>query len=314
MTSVPDCLMVAPVTPMDRWGRIVLEHVEPLARALLAHGARGFFILGSTGEGMLMTLDERRKLAETWRRAVPDRVPLIVHVGHPCLEDCATLAQHAQQIGATATAIASPRVVPVRKIEQVVALAAACARATPQLPFYYYHNGPLPGLTMKAAPFLRLAAERIPNLAGLKFTDSDLNDFSQCLQFDGRRFHIMFGLDEILLPAMSMGARTAVGGTFNITMPLAQQVADAFAENRLADAERAQLRLNEVIAVLQRFAGISAVKASMRLLGVECGPPRLPLLTLTEPQEEELLELLQRQIADLLPKPAPVGEPGLVHP
>lgn len=293
-------LMVAPLTPMDRQGRIDPEQTQRLAKVLLARGAQGFYVCGSTGEGMQLTLDERMRLAEQWRALTPDDLPLIVHVGHACLEDSRALAQHALQIGADAISVVGPRHVPVRRLDLLVSFAAVTAQAAPQLPFFYYFNGPLPSLTHKAIDFFSLASQRIPSLGGIKFTHHDLIDLNQCLQFAGDRYDVLFGLDEILLPALSLGASVAVGGTYNLLLPIARQVTTAFHAGRLEEARAAQRRLNEAVFVIQRFGGISALKCAMQLIGVDCGPARLPLPSSDQSQQEQLIRDLSPLIADII--------------
>lgn len=314
MTLNRNPLIVAPVTPMNRRGRIQMEQVDRLAAVLLDRGAGGFFVCGSTGEGLLLTHQERLDLAERWRNAVPAELPFIVHVGHACLEESAALARHAERIGASATAAMGPKTIAVRDMKQVVAMAAATARATPNLPFFYYYNGPPPGLPMTAGQFLEAASPRIPNLAGLKFTHHDLDDLRRCLAFDHDNHQLLFGLDAKLLPALQLGVHQAVGGTFNLTLPLAQQITDAYLAGQIAEAENAQKRLNVVIAVLQRFGGITAVKAAMRLLDVECGRPRLPLSTLTIEQEEQLLDELRPLMSDPVAEAATSQVPAVHTP
>ncbi|MCC6680780.1 MAG: dihydrodipicolinate synthase family protein [Phycisphaeraceae bacterium] len=293
-------LMVAPLTPMDHHGNIDPEQTQRLAQVLLARGAQGFYVCGSTGEGMQLTLDERMRLAEHWRQLTPDDLPLIVHVGHACLQDSQVLARHALEIGADAISVVGPRHVPVRQLDLLVSFAAVTAQAVPQLPFFFYFNGPLPTLAHKGIDFFTLAAQRIPSLGGIKFTHHDLIDLNQCLQFAGERYSVLFGLDEILLPALSIGASVAVGGTYNLLLPIARQLTAAFEAGRLDEARHAQRRLNEAVFVFQRCGGISALKYAMRLIGVDCGPARLPLPSPSPTQQEQLIHELSTLIPDII--------------
>ncbi len=93
-------LIAAPFTPLRANGAVNLDAVAPYARWLHRHGVVGAFICGTTGEGMSLTMDERRQVAERWVATAPAGLRVIVHVGHNALADCQALAAHAQDIGA----------------------------------------------------------------------------------------------------------------------------------------------------------------------------------------------------------------------
>ena len=136
--------------------------------------------------------------------------------------------------------------------------------------------------------FVELAAAQIPTFAGLKFTTLALHEFQTCLELDGRRFDALWGVDEMLLGAAAVGARGAVGSTYNIAAPIANRILEACDNGNLLEARKWQSRLIATIRVLGSYSFHAALKQTISWLGVECGPCRLPLENLT------------RQNADLL--------------
>jgi N-acetylneuraminate lyase len=142
--------------------------------------------------------------------------------------------------------------------------------------------------------FLEAAADRIPNLAGAKFTYENLMDFIQCVRLAGGRYDVLFGRDEILLAGLAMGARGAVGSTYNFAAPVYHRLIAAFQQGDLATAQAEQARAVAMIDVFVRFGGLSAGKAIMKLIGLDCGSPRLPLRTLTDTQESQLRQSLEQ--------------------
>lgn len=282
-------LVAAPFTPFTKTGQVDFAMIGRLAASLAANKIAGAFVCGTTGEGVSLTVAERKRVAERWLAGAGKNLRVIVHVGHTALGDSRALAAHAQQIGAAAIGCMAPYCFKPATAEDLARFCAEVASAAPELPFYYYHIPCVTGVTVPAAAFLRAAAERIPNLAGVKFTHEDLMDFAACVRFDGGRFDALFGRDEMLLAGLAVGARGAIGSTYNYAAPIYHRILRAFARGDLAAAQEAQARANAMIGVLIRYGGMPpAGKAFMKAIGLDCGPCRLPLRTLTEAQAEAL--------------------------
>ena len=285
-------LIAAPFTAMHTDGSLNLEMIPRQARALAEGNVSGAFICGTTGEGFSLTTDERLQVAEQWMAAAPPALRVIVHVGHQSVSESRKLAAHAEKINAAAFATISPTFFRVTNLDQLVDFCAQVAAAAPGLPFYYYHMPAMTGADLPMFDFLKLASQRIPNLAGIKFTHENLMDYSRCLNFEAGRFDILFGRDEILLAALAMGAAGAVGSTYNYMPAIYQSVIQAFKAGELEAARRFQSQAIEIIAVMSRRGGLSAGKAMMKLIGLDCGPVRAPLQNLSA----ETLDSLTREL------------------
>lgn len=295
MNSNLQGLIAAPHTPFNSDQSLALD-IIPRQAAFLAHnGVTGAFICGTTGEGPSLTLDERRKIVETWKRSLAAQVKLVVHVGHLCMADSCALARHAQESGADAIAAIAPSFFKPASAEPLVEWCQQVALAAPKLPFYYYHMPAMTGVNLPVAEFLSQAHGRIPTLAGIKFTHEDLFDYGQAGAFANGRYCMLFGRDEILLAGLSLGATGAVGSTYNFAAPLYRSLMRAFSAGDLVTARAEQARARQFIAVLNRFGGLAAGKAVMNMLGIDCGPMRRPLTTLS-PQQTALLHRELEQI------------------
>lgn len=281
-------LVAAPFTPMQDDGGLNLAMIETQARALVDNSVNGAFICGTTGEGMSLTTAERMQVAERWTKVAPASLQVIVHVGHNSLEECCTLAAHAQQIGADAVATIGPCFFRPASVEQLVSFCAQTAKSAPDLPFYFYHMPAMTGVNFPMIDFLKVASRRIPNLAGIKFTHENLMDYTECLNFESKRFNVLWGRDEILLAAFAHGATGAVGSTYNYMAPIYRKVLGAFEVGDLETARRQQLAAIESIQVMIRHGGLPAGKAIMKLIGIDCGPVRQPLRTLDPEQVNNL--------------------------
>lgn len=287
-------LIAAPFTPMQADGSLNLNAVDPYARWLHRNGVVGAFICGTTGEGFSLTTEERMQLAEQWVAVAPKELKVIVHVAHNSLGESQKLAAHAERIGAHAIASIGSTFFRPASAAQLVEFCAPTAAAAPSLPFYYYHMPAMTGVNLPMTEFLRLASRQIPSLAGIKFTDENLMSYTQCLNFEDGRFNILFGRDEILLAALALGATGAVGSTYNYMAPVYYQVIESFRTGDMIAARRWQSLAIQIIDVMARQGGLPANKAMMKMIGLDCGPVRLPLKNLTEEEYEAFRQALER--------------------
>jgi N-acetylneuraminate lyase len=288
-------LVAAPFTPFRPDGELALDVVPRQAQMLAANGVIGAFVCGTTGEGASLTGVERRRVAEAWAKVCPASLKLIVHVGHLSGRESQELARHAQDIGASAIAAIAPNFFKPAGVEELVAWCADIAAAAPQLPFFYYHMPAMTGVTIRATDFLRHAEGRIPTLVGVKFTHEDLEDFRAARHYAPDRFDVLFGRDEILLSGLEAGGTGAVGSTYNYAAPLYHRILRAHAAGDAITAKREQAKARAFIDIMGRFGGQPAGKAIMKLVGLDCGPTRLPLRTLLPAQETALRAALDAQ-------------------
>ena len=283
-----DGLVAAAHTPFRADGSLNLAAVEQQAEHLLRVGLDMVFIGGSTGESHSLALEERFQLTKRWVEvARGTRLRVIVHVGSNCLSDSRDLAIESQLLGATAIAALSPSYFKPRDVDVLIASCAQIASGASDLPFYFYDIPVLTGVSLPMPEFLARGRERIPNLAGIKWTNPDLYSYQLCLHTPGG-FDLPWGIDEALLAACAVGARGAVGSGFNFAGPLYLRLIKAFAAGDLAAAREEQFRGVRLVRTLVPYGYIGAAKAIMGMLGVDVGPARLPNTTLTAAQTAQL--------------------------
>lgn len=281
-------LFAAVYTPFDHAGEVHVDCVGLMVDWLLRRHVSGLYVCGSTGEGMSLTGDERRRVAEAYVAAAGGRVPVFIQVGHNSLHEARALAAHAQSIGATAVSATCPSYFKISSVRNLVDSMAVIAAGAPELPFYYYHIPALTGAKLDMMEFLSHAGKVIPNLAGIKFTSTEVHEFQQCLEFDDRRFEVMWGCDEMLLSALAVGGQAGIGSTYNIASPLYWRMITAFQRGDLKTASELQLQAVEMIRMIYAYPFHSAMKMILNRLGFDFGKCRLPQPELTELQSMEL--------------------------
>lgn len=289
MTHLLNGLVAATHTPFKKDGSLNLDGIEKIAAHLSSNKVDIAFIGGSTGESHSLNVEERMSLAKRWFEVVKGtKLNVVVHVGSNCLEDARTLAKQAQQLQAMAISALTPSYFKPKNVEALVDCCSFIASAAPGLPFYYYDIPTMTGVNLFMPDFIDRAGKSIPNLKGLKFTNVDFMSFQLCSQMDGGRFEILWGVDEMLLPALSVGAHGAVGSTYNFAAPIYHRIIEAFKKFDFETARKEQLRSIKLVNILVKRGYMASAKAMMGMLGVDVGSPRLPNVAL---KQDELVSL-----------------------
>lgn len=287
-------IIAAVFTPMNKDYSLNTGQVQKLADALSKNGVNGFFIAGTTGETASLTIDERKELAERWRESIPSQVKLVIHVGHNTLGYARELAEHAAYIKADAISTIAPSYYKPAHLEELIGYCRAIAEKGKDLPFYFYHMPALTGVSFRVIDFIKQAEQSIPTFRGVKFTYEDLMDYRLSLAYQNGKFDMLFGRDEFLLSGLALGAKGAVGSTYNFAAPIYQQIIKAYNNGDMNKARRFQDLSIQLIEVLNRYGGaLVAGKSIMKMLGLDCGPCRLPLKTLNKEEEANLEKELQ---------------------
>ncbi len=201
-------VLAAAVTPLrDEGAALDEEAFGAYADFLVAGGLDGILALGTTGEGILLTLEERRRVARLFLDAVADRIQVAVHCGAQTTADTVRLAQDSAEAGADAVAVIGPPYYPFDEeslVRHFVAAAAACA----PLPFYLYEFRARTGYSLPVSAIEHIRDEA-PNLAGLKVSNSSFEDVQPFL-IDG--LDLFVGSEPLILQSLDGGAAGAVSG------------------------------------------------------------------------------------------------------
>ncbi|RRD74004.1 dihydrodipicolinate synthase family protein [Tannerella forsythia] len=288
-------LIDAPFTPFDEKGDVNYAPIAEYADLLARNGLKGVFINGSSGEGYMLTEDERMKLAEKWVSVVPSGFKVIVHVGSTCVKSSRRLAAHAQEIGAWGTgAMASP-FPKVGRVEELVQYCEEIACGAPELPFYYYHIPAFNGAYLSMVEFLQTVDGRIPNFAGIKYTYESLYEYNQCRLYKNGKFDMLHGQDETILPCLAMGgAQGGIGGTTNYNGRELVGIIEAWEAGDLETARERQNFSQEVINVICNYRGnIVGGKRIMKLIGLDLGKNRTPFRNMTDAEEASMKKELE---------------------
>jgi dihydrodipicolinate synthase/N-acetylneuraminate lyase len=273
--------LAAAVTPLRDGGtRLDEDAIAPLCRFLEDGGLDGVLALGTTGEGILLSVEERKRAVERFVEAGTS-LDVAVHCGAQTTADTVALAEHAGKIGAAAVAVIGPPYFPYDD-EALLAHFLAAARACAPVPFYVYEFEARSGYAVPLPVIDRLRAEA-GNLRGLKVSDRDWETFARYL-IDG--LDIFVGPEALIARGLAAGAVGAVSG---VAAAYPEVVVEAVA----TASEEATDRVNGLRSALERFPFHAALKRVLAHRGVPIHEDvRLPLRGLTPAEREELDEWL----------------------
>jgi dihydrodipicolinate synthase/N-acetylneuraminate lyase len=267
----------AALTPMRDGGSSVdLDGVASYSAFLARAGVDGVLALGSTGEGILLSVAERQRVADAY---VATGLPVIVHCGAQTTADTVALAAHAAEAGVVGAAVIGPPYFALDS-EALVEHFAAAARACAPLPFYVYEFERTSGYAVPLDVVERLR-EAAPNLAGLKVSDTPFDKVRPYLVED---LDVFIGAESLIEAGLAAGAVGAVSG---LASAFPEVVVEAV---RSGSSEHAgQLR-----ALIDRYPRIGTLKAIVVARGIEIRPDvRAPLRVLTADEEHRLLAELE---------------------
>jgi N-acetylneuraminate lyase len=288
-------LVAAAVTPMDENGDVDLRLVPRIVDHLESHQVSGLYIAGSTGEGMSLSREERKAVAEAYVEAARGRLRTLVQVGHNSLKESAELAAHAERIGADAVSATPPGYFKPSGEKGLVESMLPLVEAAPDTRFYYYHIPFLSGIQIDPMRFTDLALDRLSTFCGIKYSDGGTMYNLPLLQKAGPGLEFLGGSDEAYLQALALGYDAAVGSTYNFAAPIYQRVRQAFEAGDMEEARLWQGRALQMIEVMFSTCGRSSLKAMMGMVNLDCGSVRRPL----EPATGEQVAELRRRLSEI---------------
>lgn len=272
-------LVAAPFTPMNKKGDLNMEVIPQYYELLERNGVIGAFINGTTGEGLSLTMKERQLQALEWVRCrnAGGKVRIINMIGGTSYKECIENAIFSYEAGVDAVSLVAPYYSRPADVDHLAEFVALVGEAVPGLPLYFYHIPIFTGVSFPMAVFLEKISRMLPNFVGIKFTHEDLMDFSLCLAYDNGKFDILWGRDECMLSAFSVGCRGVIGSTYNYLAPLYHELIRKFDAGDLSGAKELQMISVKAIQLLGKYGGQPTGKAYMKYAGIECGICRSPV-------------------------------------
>lgn len=290
-------VITAMVTPFDQNDAVDLGAVAKLTDWLIQKGVHCLYPTGTTGEMFLMSVEERKKIAETVVKTAAGRAVVYIHTGAMTLKDTIELSRHAKEIGADGVGVVTPSYFGVNDREMVEYYDSISKSIPKDYPLYLY------GIPQCAANDLKTdvvkkIVERCPNVVGIKYSYSDMLRTSEYLQVKDD-FSVVVGTDRLFLPGLVLGCDGTVSGISGVCPEPFVAVYDAFRKGDLAAARKMQRAAYGICELLKNGSNMGYFKAALKFRGIDVGHMRRPLMDIPAPEAEELTRKLEERLKAL---------------
>ena len=291
-------VFVALNTIYDKNDEINVDAIKELVRIYKSKGVKGVYVCGSTGEGFLLSTEERMQVAEAVMDVAGDDFTVIVHVGCAGTKESIRLAKHAEEIGVDAVS-AVPSVyyhLPPASVEKHW---TGIIDST-DLPFIIYNIPQLTSFNLPLDLFERMAKN--PKVIGIKNSEEPVYNMERYRTVAGDDFIIFNGSDEQYLGGRLMGANAGIGGTYGTMPELFVKLDELINQNKIQQAKLLQYKINDVIFDLISLPSLygAAKNVISRRFGIDAGVPRSPFLPVENDEKiSAIVEKIENYVAQL---------------
>ncbi|MBS4197153.1 dihydrodipicolinate synthase family protein [Lederbergia citri] len=283
-------VFVAMYSAYNEAGEVSPDRVKKLARYYVNSGVKGLYVGGSSGEGILQNVEERKAVLKAVMEEVGQELTIIVHIGANSTKESKELAIHAEALGAHA--VSAVPAIYYRLSEKAVERHWQEMIDSSSLPFIIYNIPQTTGFNLTQSLFKKMVA--LDKVVGIKMSGESVFELQQFKANSGKEFLVYNGPDEQYLGGRIMGADGGIGGTYGVMPELFCQLETFYQNGAIEKAQDLQNKINAIITKLLSFPSLyGATKAILSLRGIETGSPRLPLLPVQENDWEALRELNQ---------------------
>ena len=268
-------LFSALLTPFNEDGSINFDSLEKLVEFNLQNGIDGFYVGGSTGEGLLLSPEERMQVFECVKKANKGRATLIAHVGTICTLDAIKMAKKAEELEYDAISAVAPYYYGFT-LDAVLGYYNDIVNST-SLPMIIYNFPNSGGFSLTKEIANKLFENE--KFIGIKHTSGDMFTLNQFKTLD-REIVVYNGFDETLLAGLSMGADGAIGSTYNFMGKKFKKIMNCFNSGEIETAKALQNEANEIICEMIKYGVFQSEKAILTEMGIDmgqCRPPFLPI-------------------------------------
>ena len=288
-------VITAMTTPFSAEGEIDLIGLKQQVEFAISNGVNALYPTGTTGEMYLMTNEERKLVAEKVVEYAGNRVTVYIHVGAMTLADTILLAQHAHKIGADGIGVVSPSYFSVSDEAIVDYYTAVCSAVADDFPVYAYA---IPQLAKNdiSPDVVRRICEKCKNLVGIKYSYPDFRRLMEYLTINDGDFSVVFGADDMFLPALIVGADGVVSGCSGPFPEIFSKIYESYCKGDISLAKEQQFYANKIIFAIKAGADMSIFKNILIWRGVNAGCMRAPLKNLNEKDKNELYKKIIKYI------------------
>lgn len=271
--NIPEGVIVAMLTPFDENGKVNEPEVRKLVSFLIEKGVDGIFPVSSCGEYVHMDMSERKFLIDIVVDEAKSRVDIIPGTGATCYHQSIELAEYAKQKGCSAVVLHGPYF--FKNTEDVVEGHLKKVAESVNIPIFVYN---IPFFANEVTPYIVERLAHFPNIVGIKDSSGNMINVMNLIEMTRKikpDFKVLVGAEEIMLPALLMGARGCMTTTAGILPEFMTGIWNAFRNGNLNEAYNLQFAILPFIREMKSFNFPQGFKEALDLRGIKMGPPKM---------------------------------------
>lgn len=289
----------AMITPIDGNDRIDMGVVRSLTDFLVGKGVNCLYPLGTTGEMIRLSIEERKAVAETVVKQAAGRCTVFIHCGAVRQDETIALIQHAEKIGADGAGVVTPSYFGVNDREMETFYAAISESVSKDFPIYLYNIPQCAANDLRTEVIEKIAA-RCPNIIGIKYSYADMIRTIDYLRVKGGDFSVLHGCDSLFLAALCMGCDGTVSGISGVYPEPFVALYKAWLAGDIKEAMRQQDIAIDFIRALRGGSNMAYFKTGLEHRGINGGHMRAPQLDLNSEEKSALIALLKKCEEELM--------------
>lgn len=272
--------------------KIAYDKLESNLNFWLDSKLEGLVVLGSNGEFVLLSSEEKIKLISFVCEKAKGRKPVIAGTGAESTSETIYLCQQAAAVGADAALVVTPNYYKGAMTEKVLKKFYLDVAEGSPIPVILYNMPNNTGINL--TPKLAAELAQNPNIIGIKDSGGNITQITETIRTTPSDFSVFAGSASYLFTSLTVGATGGTLALANVFPNECAEVQELYEAGQWEAAKTLQLKLMESNTAVTASYGIAGLKAAMDMLGLFGGEPRLPLLPLGEAEKAELKEILNR--------------------
>lgn len=281
---------VAIVTPFKEDGSINYDKLDELIDYHCNNGTDSIIICGTTGESATMTEEEHMECVKFTIERTRNRIPVIAGTGSNCTKTAVEMSKDASDHGADGLLVVTPY---YNKATQAGLIAHYKAVAeVSKVPIIMYSVASRTGCNIEPSTVAALVKD-VDNIVGIKEASGNISQIAKIMSMTDGKIDLYSGNDDQIVPLLSLGGKGVISVLSNVAPKETHDICAKYLEGDVKGSCELQLKAIPLVSELFSEVNPIPVKRAMKLMGMDCGPVRMPLTELTEEHEKSLAKAMK---------------------
>ena len=281
---------VAIVTPFNKDESINYDRLDELIDYHCNHGTDSIIICGTTGESATLTEAEHIECVKFTIDRVKGRLPVVAGTGSNCTRTAIEMSKEASDYGADGLLLVTPYYNKATQSGLIAHYTAVAKEA--KSPITMYSVASRTGCNIEPATVAELV-KNVDNIVGVKEASGNISQVAKIMELTDGNIDLYSGNDDQIVPLLSLGAKGVISVLSNVAPKETHDICEKFFQGDIAGSRDLQLRALPLIEPLFCEVNPIPVKRAVTLMGMDCGPLRMPLTQITAEHEKALVKAMR---------------------